>query len=136
MAVYNKYPAAVSALLNGVATSTDTWKIALSNSINPADTVFVVGTTDLPTANGYTAGGNTCATVSATQVNGEFTLKLANPATWYANLAGFTFRYAILWNVNNQLPVAYWDYGTSQQVGSNETVQVVLDSQNGVFKVS
>jgi hypothetical protein len=123
-------------MLEGMNVATDTWRIALSNTINAADTTFVAGTTDLPTAGGYTAGGNTVSVTSASQTAGVFKLVLASPAVWTATGAGFTFRYAIMWNATTNTPVAYWDYGSSQAVAVGDTVTVTLDAVNGVFQAS
>lgn len=136
MATYNKYTAAIEPMLEGMNAGTDAWKVALSNTINAADTTFTAGTTDLATAGGYTAGGNAAATTSASQTAGTFKLVLASPAVWTATGAGFTFRYAILWNSTTSNPVAYWDYGSSQAVASGETVTVTLDPTNGVFQAT
>jgi hypothetical protein len=133
--VYTKYTAGVESLLEGGNSGTDVWKVALSNTINLADTTFVAGTTDLPTAGGYTAGGNTCTTTSSSQTGGLFKLVLASPATWIATGVGFTYRYAILYNSTLNVPIGSWDYGSSQVVTAGETVQVVLDATNGVFQV-
>jgi hypothetical protein len=136
MATYNKYTAAIEPMLEGMNAGTDAWKVALSNTINSADTTFTPGTTDLTTANGYTAGGNAATTASATQTAGTFKLVLNSPSVWTATGAGFTFRYAILWNSTTNNPVAYWDYGASQAVAAGETVTVTLDPTNGVFQAT
>jgi len=120
-------------LLEGMNSGTDAWKVALAATINAADTTFTAGTTDLATAGGYTAGGNATATTSATQSAGTYKLVLASPAVFTATGAGFTFRYAILWNSTTSQPVAYWDYGSSQVVAAAETVTVTLDASTGVF---
>jgi len=132
-AVYAKYTAAIEPLLEGMNSGTDAWKVALAATINAADTTFTAGTTDLATAGGYTAGGNATATTSATQSAGTYKLVLASPAVFTATGAGFTFRYAILWNSTSSQPVAYWDYGSSQVVAAAETVTVTLDASTGVF---
>jgi hypothetical protein len=97
---------------------------------------FTAGTTDLATGGGYTAGGNAATLVSASQTGGTFKLVLNSPAQWTATGAGFTFRYAILWDATQNVPIAYWDYGSSQVVAATETVTVTLDSANGVFQVT
>ena len=135
MAAYNKYTAGVEPLLEAINAGSDTWKVALSNTINAADTSFTAGTTDLTTSGGYTAGGNTAAVSSATQSGGTYKLVLSSPAAWTASGGGFTFRYAILYNFTNLIPVGYWDYGSSQAVAAGETVTVTLDGTNGVFTV-
>ena len=136
VASYVKYTAAIEPLLEQINSGTDTWKVALASSVNVADTTFTSGTTDLATAGGYTAGGNTAAVTSSSQTAGTFKLVLVSPTAWTATGAGFTFRYAILWNSTNSIPVAYWDYGTSQAVSSGETVTVTLDATNGVFQAT
>jgi hypothetical protein len=122
--------------MENINSGTDAWKVALAATVNPADTTFVSGTTDLPTAGGYTAGGNAATPASATQTGGVYKLVLNNPAAWTATGSGFTFRYAILWDSTTSTPVAYWDYGSSQLVSANEQVTVVMDSVNGVFQAT
>ena len=134
--VYTKYTAGVESLLEGTNSGTDVWKVALSNTINIADTTFTPGTSDLATGGGYTAGGNTCTTTSSSQTAGLFKLVLASPATWTSTGAGFTYRYAILYNSTLSVPIGSWDYGSSQTVSAGETVQIVLDPTNGVYQVS
>jgi hypothetical protein len=134
MASYNKYTAAIEPLLEAINSGSDAWKIALAATVNAADTTFTPGTTDLATANGYTAGGNAASTTSATQTGGTYKLVLASPAVWTATGSGFTFRYAILWDSTTSTPVGYWDYGSSQAVAAGETVTVTLDATNGVFQ--
>ena len=136
MAAYQKYTAAIEPMLEGMNLGTDAWKVALATTINLADTTFTPGTTDLATANGYTAGGNTCSLTSSTQSGGTYKLVLASPAIWTAAGAGFNFRYAILWNATTNQPVGAWDYGSTQTVNVGETVTVILDGTNGVIQAT
>jgi hypothetical protein len=136
MAAYQKYTAAIEPMLEGMNLGTDTWKVALAATINLADTAFTPGTTDLATANGYTAGGNTCSLTSSSQSGGTYKLVLASPAIWTAAGAGFNFRYAILWNATTNQPVGAWDYGSTQTVNVGETVTVILDGTNGVIQAT
>ena len=138
MATYVKYTAAVEPLVEGGNAGTDTWKVALALTVNIADTTFTAGTTDLVTGAGYTQGGNTCTTTSSSQSAGTYKLVLANPATWTASGAGFTFRYAVLYNSTTGIPFGYWDYGSSVVMsGANgDTFTVNLDATNGVFTVA
>ena len=135
-ASYVKYTAAIEPLLEGINAGTDAWKVALASTVNVADTTFTPGTTDLATGGGYTAGGNAASTTTATQTAGTYKLVLASPSVWTATGAGFTFRYAILWDSTTSTPVAYWDYGSSQAVAAGETVTVTLDATNGVFQAT
>ena len=135
-ATYNKYTAAIEPMLEGMNAGTDAWYVALASTINAADTTFTAGTTDLATGGGYTAGGKPVSTTSAAQTAGTYKLVLASPSVWTATGAGFTFRYAILWDSTTNTPVAYWDYGSSQAVAAGETVTVTLDATNGVFQAT
>ena len=135
-ASYVKYTAAIEPLLEGINAGTDAWKVALASTVNVADTTFTPGTTDLATGGGYTAGGNAASTTTATQTAGTYKLVLASPSVWTATGAGFTFRYAILWDSTTSTPVAYWDYGSSQAVAAGETVTITLDATNGVFQAT
>jgi len=133
---YVKYTAAIEPMLEGMNAGTDSWKVALAATVNIADTTFTAGTTDLATANGYIAGGNAATITTATQTAGTYKLVLTSPTAWTATGAGFTFRYAILWDTTTSTPVAYWDYGASQAVATGETVTVTLDATNGVFQAT
>lgn len=135
-ATYAKYTAAIEPMLEGMNAGSDSWKIALAATVNIADTTFTAGTTDLATAGGYTAGGNAATITSAAQTSGTYKLVLASPTAWTATGAGFTFRYAIMWDTTTSTPVAYWDYGSSQVVSAGETVTVTLDATNGVFQAT
>ena len=131
-ASYNKFTPAVENLLEGINAGSDTWVVKLATAVNQA-----AGTiTEVANGNGYTTGGNTATTSSATQSGGTYKLVLGSPATWTASGAGFSFQYAVLVDSTTSTNVGYWDYGSSQAVASGETVTVTLDGTNGVFQVS
>jgi len=134
-ASYAKYTSGVEFLVEVINAGTDAWKVALSNTVNVADTTFTPGTTDLATGNGYTAGGNAATTSSSTQSAGTYKLVLNSPTTWTASGSVGPFRYAILWDSTTSQPVAYWDYGSSITLTSGDTFTVTLDGTNGVFTV-
>lgn len=132
MAAYNKFLPATEQMNEGMNAGSDVWKIVLATNLANTDTTL---TAEVANGNGYTTGGNTAATTSATTTAGVFKLILASPAAWTATGAGFTFRYAILYNSTTSTPVGYWDYGSSQVVAAGETVTVTLDGSNGVYTV-
>lgn len=136
MAVAQKYTASVEALVEGGNAGTVTWKAALAATVNPADTSFVSGTTDLTTGGGYTAGGATLTTTSAEQVGGVYRLILTNPGTWTGTGGGFgPFRYVILYDSTNNVPYLYWDYGSNITLAATQTFQASLDGTNGAITV-
>lgn len=137
-ASFVKYNSGVEALVEGINAGSDTWKIALTNTApNVATHTVLADITELATSGGYTAGGNTCAVTTSSQTSGTYKLVLASPATWTGTGAGFTARYAVLYDATatNAL-VGYWDYGSSQAVAAGETFTVTLDGTNGVFTVA
>jgi hypothetical protein len=133
MATYNKFLPATEKLLENINSGTDTWNIVLATALANTDTTI---TAEVANGNGYTTGGNTAAVSTSTTTAGTFKLVLSSPAVWTATGAGFTFRYAILYNSTTATPVGYWDYGSSQAVAATETVTVTLDGTNGVYQVA
>ena len=138
MATYVKYELGIEKMLEAGNMGTDSWAVILSNSApNVATATNAASVSELSTAGGYTAGGNSCAVTSATSSGGIYKLILANPAIWTASGAGFTFRYAHLYNATLAQVIGYWDYGSSIALnGTNgDTFAVQLDAVNGVFTV-
>ena len=136
MVAYVKCTAGVEPLLEAINAQTDTWKVALSNADPTAKTTFVAGTDDLATGAGYTAGGNVATVASATQAAGVYKLLLNSPAIWTSTGIIGLFRYAILWNTTQAVPIGFWDYGSSIQLNNTDTFTVTLDGANGVFTVN
>jgi hypothetical protein len=133
MATYNKFLPATEAMNEAMNAQTDTWKIVLATALANTDTTI---TSEVANGNGYTTGGNTAAVSTSTTTAGVYKLVLSSPAVWTATGAGFTFRYAILYDSTTATPVGYWDYGSSQVVAAGETVTVTLDGTNGVYTVT
>lgn len=131
MAAYSKYNQFVEDLAKAVHNfGTHTFKVALSNSAPSASHATLSQITELSTANGYTAGGQTTTISGTTQSGGTLTLVASDPAAWTASGAGITFRYAALYNDTPTSPadplIAYWDNGSSTTVTAGNTLQVDL----------
>lgn len=133
MAAYAKYLPGVDGLVKAINAGTDTYKVALSNTFTNTDSTFTPGTSDMATGNGYTQGGNAAAVASANTVAGVFKLVLSSPAVWTFSGAVGPWRYAILWNVTNSVPLGSWDYGSSINAVNGDTFTITLDAANGVF---
>ena len=80
MAAFNKYQKGVEALVEGINAGSDVWKVALSNRtpVVASDT-NLASAVEISAGNGYTAGGNTAATVSSTETSGTYKLVLTSP---------------------------------------------------------
>jgi hypothetical protein len=141
MAAYVKYQNGVEALLEGINSGTDTWRLILSNTApDAAADVNQADAAELGTAGGYAANGVACSVSSSVQTAGVFKLTLAAPGspTWTASAGGFTFRYVILWNQTQDRLIAYWDYGSAVVMsGANaDTFTPTLDASGGTFTVT
>ena len=136
MAAFNKYNAGAESLVEGINSGSDTWRIILSNTAPDVTDVTQADASELTTSGGYTVNGNACSITSSTQTGGTYKLVLASPSAWTGSGAGFTARYAILWDQTADKLVGWWDYGSSQLVAAGETFTVTLDGTNGVFTVA
>ena len=87
-------------------------KIALyTNATAPtqADTA-AAGLTEVSNANGYSTGGATLASVTCAKSNHVVTLDAADPS-WTVTGAGFTYRYARIYDATATKNIAYIDFG-------------------------
>lgn len=135
---YNTFADEVSK--GGHNLQTAVFKLALTNTAPTAATDTVWNTTVAPApaaANGYTAGGNTLTTSSATTTAGTFKLVLAD-SVFTATAGGIgPVRYAIIYNssASNKV-VGYYDYGSSITLASTETLTFDADATNGVLTIA
>ena len=138
MASFNKYQNGVEALVEGINAGSNVWKIALSNRTPVvASDVTLANAVEISATNGYTAGGNTAATVSSSQTGGTYKLVLSSPATWTATGGSMgPFEYAILYDSTTDNLIGYWDYGSAVTLSVGESFSVVLDGTSGVFTVA
>ena len=98
----------------------DTLAICLATTASAGmSTAFTAGATDLATGNGYTQGGQSPGSASASQTGGTLTVSCSTtPLTWTASGAGITFRYVLLVNTTANLIIGYYDYGSSTTVAA------------------
>lgn len=108
-------------LVGTAGSGADTCNVSLSNAApNVSTHVALTDTTDLSTANGYTAGGASATNVGSAS-GGTFTLS-GTDIVWTASGGSIgPFRYAILRNATANRLIGYWDYGSSITVNTGET---------------
>ena len=141
MAAFTKYNTFIDELSKGGHNlQTAVFKAALTNTAPTAATDTVWNTTVAPapaSANGYTAGGNTLTTSSASTTSGTFKLVLADSTFTASGGQMGPFRYVILYNssASNKV-VGYYDYGSSVTLNDTETFTVDFDGTNGVFTLA
>lgn len=145
MASFVKYNQFVEDLASGVhqlqTGTSHVLKIALTNTAPNVSTHGVLADiTELSTANGYTAGGESVGTITGAETAGTFKLTGGTDPVWTATGAGFTFRYAVLYNDTPTSPadplIGYWDYGASTALAAGETLTVDLDQTNGILTIA
>lgn len=88
-------------LLNGTFDlDTDSFKIALfqsTSNIGATSTTYAALTNEVASGNGYTTGGN--AVTGSLSGTTTVTFDTSDPAVWTASGAGFSARYAVLYEV-------------------------------------
>lgn len=145
MATFNKYDQFAQDLASGVhqfqTGTTHVLKVALTNTAPNASTHTIrANISELTTGGGYTSGGISVGTITGSQTAGTFKLTGGTDPVWTGSGAGFTARYAVLYNDTPTSPVdpliGWWDYGSSVIVGAGETLTVDLDQVNGILTIS
>ena len=136
MAALNKFNAFVEDLANGLHNfAADTVKIMLSNTAPVATDTDVNDIIEITAGNGYAAGGLSLTTSSSTQSGGVYKLITSD-----ATLSAFggsigPFRYAVVYNSDNDLLIGWADYGSSITLADGYSFVIDLDQSNGLFKI-
>lgn len=123
MAAFNKFNDFVEQIgLEQHQLSTDTLKVALTNTAPVATNTVFGDITEISAGNGYTAGGED-TTNTWTETGGTATAG-ATDVVWTAS--GGTigpFRYVVLYNDTNatDMLIGWWDYGSSITLNDTET---------------
>jgi hypothetical protein len=136
---YNRFPFRTAG--KNINFATDTFKMALftssSNANDPTQTTYSGLSNELATANGYTVGGVTLASVSLTQVGPTVTWKTGNGA-WTAAGGSIVCRYAVIYDstTGDAICWALLDNTPADvTTTSGNTLTVQIDT-NGVFTIS
>lgn len=144
MAAFNKFNQFVADLASGVhqlqTGTTHVLKVALTNTAPTASNTVLANITEVANGNGYTTGGISVGTITGSQTSGTFKLTGGTDPVWTASGAGFTARYAVLYNDTPTSPskplIGWWDYGSSVTLAAGETFTVDLDQTNGILTLA
>ena len=126
-------------LLNGTFDlDTDSFKIALfqsTSNIGAASTTYAGLTNEVANGNGYTTGGN--AVTGSLAGTTTVTFDTTDPAVWTASGAGFSARFAVLYEVaGNVLAYCLLDSTPADvTVTSGNTLTVTINA-SGVFTLA
>lgn len=129
MATFNKFQDFSEQLVNGAQNfTTDTYKVALSNSAPVATNTALANITQISAGNGYTSGG-TATTISVSETTGTTTVSGTQVVFTASGGSIGPFRYVVLYNDTTTTPVnkplvGWWDYGSSITLADTETFTV------------
>ena len=144
MAAFNKFNQFVQDVCSGVhqlqTGTTHVLKVALTNTAPFATNSVIADITQLANANGYTTDGLTVGTITGVQTSGTMKVTGGTDPVFTASGAGFTARYAVLFNSTPTSPlkplIGWWDYGIGFTLLAGETLTVDLDQANGLFTIA
>lgn len=144
MASFNKFNQFVADLASGVhqlqTGTTHVLRVALTNTAPTSANTVLANITQVANGNGYTTGGISVGTITGAQTGGTFQLTGGTDPVWTASGAGFTARYAVLYNDTPTSPadplIGWWDYGSSVTLAAGETFTVDLDQTNGILTLA
>jgi hypothetical protein len=127
---FNQFVADVAKKLHDMNTSTtDVYKVYLTNTLPVAGNTVYNTPADLATANGYTATGTTIGTITGSQTAGVFSFSGGTNPAWTASGGSIgPFQYAVLYNSTSGKLIGWWDYGTTLTLTNGNTFTVSLPS--------
>lgn len=136
MAVFNKFNSFVEGMAEGLHNlGSDVLKVMLTNTLPIATDLDTADIIEITPGNGYATGGITVTNVSSTQTGGVYKLVCAD-----ATLSAFggdigPFRYAVLYNSDNDLLIGWADYGSNLTLLNGKSFVLDFDQVNGLIQV-
>ena len=115
MATFNKFQDFSEQLTRGTQNfATDTYKVALSNTLPVNTNTVLADITQISSGTGYTSGG-TATTVTVSESSGTTTVSGTQVVFTASGGSMGPFRYVVLYNDTTSSPnkplVGWWDYG-------------------------
>jgi hypothetical protein len=124
MAVFNKFNAWAENMVEGANLGTDTFVVALTNTLPTAANSVLADITQISYTN---LSARTLTTASSTQSGGTYSLTF-NDLTLTASGAVATFRYVVIYDDTVTSPadplVGWYDYGSAITMASAETLLI------------
>lgn len=136
MAALNKFNSFTEALAEGLHNlGSDVLKIMLTNNeplVTDLDTADIL---EIAEGNGYAAGGIVASNVSSTQTDGTYKLVVAD-----STLSAFggdigPFRYAVVYNSDNDLLIGWADYGSELTLNNGQSLVFDFDQVLGLIQI-
>lgn len=133
MATYNRFNDFTEQLVKaGFNFTTDTIKVALSNTAPAASNSFISDITQITNGNGYTTGGTAITNKGVSETSGTTTVS-ADQVTFTAGPSAMaTFRYVVLYKdtgtPSTSPLVAWWDNGSGVTLQNGETFTIKFNN--------
>lgn len=136
MASFNKFNSFVEAMAEGLHNlGSDVLKVMLTNTLPLATDLDTADIIEITPGNGYATGGITVTNVSSTQTAGVYKLVCADATlSAYGGDIG-PFRYAVLYNSDNDLLIGWADYGSNLTLLNGKSFVLDFDQVNGLIQV-
>lgn len=139
MAEFNRFDALREHLAEKVHNlEADALKVMLTNIAPSAADTIRADLAEIPTGNGYSAGGVVAPVTSAARQGGAWKLVLGDVVFTATGTMG-PLRYVVLYNDTPASPadplIGWWDYGSSITLAAGETFTVDFDADTGVLQV-
>ena len=120
--------------------SANTLKFALSNTAPTANNSILSNITQITAENGYTAGGKQATLTSSVQTSGVYKL-IVGDVVFTANGGSMgPLRYVVFYDDTPSTPldplIAWFDYGSSITLLTNETLTVDADASAGILTIT
>lgn len=141
MAAFQKFNAFAEYLAEGkINLESDTLKVMLTNTAPLAANSLKADITEIAAGNGYTAGGAQAVQSSSAQTSGTYKLVLADVVFTAAGGSIAGFRYAVLYDDTPSSPlkplIGFFDYGSTVNLASGESITVDFDGTTGVLTLA
>jgi len=141
MASLNKINKFVEDVLSGVHDfSSDTFKVALTNSAPTAADTLLANVTQIAVAGGYASGGYTLDGVTLSQASGTAKVVITDEVITASGASVGPFRYIALYNDTSVSPadplVGWYDYGSSITLVDGDAITLNFDGTNGIFDLT
>jgi hypothetical protein len=133
MATYNRFDDFSEQLVRGAQNfGTDTFKIALSNTLPVNTNTILANITQISAGNGYTSGGTAVASIGISESAGTTTVTGTQVVFTASGGSIGPFRYAVLYNDTTASPakplVAWWDYGSAVTLNDTDSFTVKFNN--------
>jgi len=143
VATFNKFQDFSEQLTKGTQNfGTDTYKVALSNTLPVNTNTVLADITQISSGTGYTSGG-TATTVTVSESSGTTTVSGTQVVFTASGGSMGPFRYVVLYNDTTSSPnkplVGWWDYGSpGVTLADTETFTVKFSntSPGAIFTLS